>query len=143
MKDFNGDRVICYGRNDLAAGIFKSRCIDLLINADNTLVKSVNDAIEMHQCKLTVEQIPELFESFSEGEAERLANILFSKSCAYVNRKMNEIGLCRLYGDVELQYKSLFWNLLRESGSNKGYCWIRHGISLARIPCLLGRYSRK
>lgn len=138
MKDFNGDRVICYGRNDLAAGIFKSRCIDLLINADNTLVKSVNDAIEMHQCKLTVEQIPELFESFSEGEAERLANILFSKSCAYVNRKMNEIGLCRLYGDVELQYKSLFWNLLRESGATKAIVGSDMASLLLEYPACLG-----
>lgn len=65
LRNFNHTRIVSYGRNDLAAGAFKDRCLHILKEGPHFQIATINDAIEAHQLKLTFETVPESF-----GDAE-------------------------------------------------------------------------
>ena len=116
MRDFNEKRVVFYGRNDYAAGIFQDRCKIMLAGAESVNPSSINDAIEAHQIKLTVEGIPELFQDQSIEDYSRRAQILFSKACRFVSSELKHKNVGEVYGQVELQYREKFWRFIEACG---------------------------
>ena len=83
MREYDENRVRYFGRNDLAAGHYRDRCLELLRDSEKRQIESINDAIEAHQCRLTVEGIPELFEEEDSVNASQASRQLFAHACAY------------------------------------------------------------
>lgn len=117
MGDFDEKRVVFCGRNDYAASAFRDRCRSVLANAESANLASINDAIEAHQTKLTVEGIPELFQDQSIGDFPKRAQILFSKACKFVSAELEDKGIGEVYDQVELQYRKEFWELMEACGA--------------------------
>ena len=117
MRDFDEKRVVYYGRNDYAAGVHRDRCLSVLASAEIVDLTSINEAIEAHQIKLTVEGIPELFREQSiEGHPRRVTT-LFSKACRFVSSELEDRSIGEVYGQVELQYGKEFWELMEACGA--------------------------
>lgn len=112
LKDANSARVIHYGRYDWAAGASKNRIEKVLPALADNRISSVNDAIEAYQAKLTVEDIPELFEPDKLPALRKNAGQAFGNACRYVNTRLSSIGISQLYDQVERQYAEQFWKLL-------------------------------
>lgn len=112
MRDFDEKRVVFYGRNDYAAGVFQDRCQLVLANAASVDFSSINDAIEAHQIKLTVEGIPELFQDQATDVFPGRAQVLFSKACQFVSAELENKDVGGVYDQVELQYSEKFWRLV-------------------------------
>jgi len=119
LKEFNHDRVVFYGRNDWAAGCFRDRVITLLTNSNALDVESINDAIEAHQCKMTVEGLPELFEAAGLDSIHESSRLFFSHACRFVNRAIEQVDIEDLFEEVEVQYCHCFWSFLAASGASK------------------------
>lgn len=118
-RSSNYHRVVFYGRNDFAVGYHKQRVIDLLLSPNGISVESINDSIEAHQCKLTVDNLPELFESQDLRRLRESAKSFFSQACRFANAKLPCKGLKGLYEEVETQYLHLFWQFLDACGATK------------------------
>ena len=73
-KEFNHERAVYYPPYDLAAGMYVDRVKKVLLD-DIPEEASINDAIEYHQAKLTVEKYPEFFDSDTLGELIELSLI--------------------------------------------------------------------
>ena len=119
MREYNNDRVVFYGRNDLAAGHFKDRVINLLSNPEAPSIESINDAIEAYQCKLTVEKLPELFDETSLNSMRKASSRFFGDACQYINQTMERTCLEEQLEAVEAQYCHLFWEFLDGSGASR------------------------
>lgn len=63
MCDFDKKGAVYYGRDDYAAGDYGDGCLSVLARAESVDPILINDAIEAHQTKLTIDGIPELYES--------------------------------------------------------------------------------
>ena len=79
MHDYNEKRVVYYGRNDWAAGAFRERCLATLNDAGAITIRSINDAVESHQIKQTIEGIPELFDGQEIDDLLRRAKAVFPR----------------------------------------------------------------
>ena len=112
MRDFDEKRVVYFGRNNYAAGFYRDRCLSVLASAESVDPISINDAIEAHQIKLTVDGIPELFRDQSIGDYSSQATILFSKACRFVSSELENKSIGEVYDQVELQYGKEFWELV-------------------------------
>lgn len=119
MKDYDENRVRYFGRNDLAAGHYRDRCLELLRDSEQRRIESINDAIEAHQCRLTVEGIPELFGEEDSVNASRASRQLFAHACAYVGEALSHDSVASMYDQVELQYHESFWQLMDACGAHK------------------------
>lgn len=112
MNNANHERIVYYGSNDYTTGFLRDRCVEKLVNSESMTISTINDAIEVYQCKLMVEGVPELFEGIAPRSAEKSANQLFSKACRFVNLALLDEGVDTLYEQVELQYWKLFWQFV-------------------------------
>lgn len=119
MKDLNPKRAIHYERNDWAAGNYRERIASVLPVLASSGINSINDAIEAHQSKLTVEDIPELFSSDDLPALQRYAISAFGNACRYVNTFLDKKNIGELYDQVEWQYADQFWELLESCGADK------------------------
>lgn len=117
MRDFDEKRAVYYGRNDYAVGAHRDRCLSVLANVESASFVSINDAIEAHQTKLTVEGVPELFRGQSIEDHSRQATILFSKACRFVSSELEDKSIGEVYNQVELQYGKEFWELMEACGA--------------------------
>ena len=117
MNDANHDRVAYFGRNDLFTGRCRDRCAEMLARSETYAIVAVNDAIEAHQCKLMVDNIPELFEGMPSLDPEESAKQLFTSACKYINRLLSSVGVDEVYEQVEYQYAEQFWSLVEASGT--------------------------
>lgn len=137
LREFNQERIICYGRNDLAAGAFRERCLQIIETGSSLRIKTINDAIEAHQLKLTLETIPELFEGTDVANAIEVTSKLFSSACRYVRERLSSSSVVEAYEDVEVQYADQFWDLLRSCSAEKLICGEKLSVLLSRhIECL-------
>lgn len=119
LKEYDDSRVIWYGTHDWAAGLVKERTRDFLLASDGPAINSIDDAIEAHQCKLTVDGAPWLFE---EGDLSALcdaAKKAFGDACKYVNSNLEQLGIRSLLDDVGKQYLAQFWLLLGSCGAER------------------------
>lgn len=119
MRVFNSNRVIYYGRYDWAAGEFKDRIESVLPGLSDGHIESINDAIEAYQCKLTIEDISELFAPSELPELNKRAASAFSNACRYVNQFLEIEGVFKLYDQLEKQYLHQFWELLELCGAEE------------------------
>lgn len=108
MYDLNEKRVVYYGRNDYAAGACRDRCLSVLTSVESVDPISINDAIEVHQIKLTADGIPELFQNQSIDDYPKRATILFSRACRFVSSELEDKSVGEIYDQVELQYREEF-----------------------------------
>lgn len=117
MHDYNEKRVVYYGRNDWAAGAFRERCLATLNDAGAITIRSINDAVESHQIKQTIEGIPELFDGQEIDDLLRRAKAVFSKACQFAFLELKEKGIELVYDQVELQYGDAFWQFVDACGA--------------------------
>lgn len=115
MNEANHNRVIYYGRNDLFAGYYRDRCIEMLSKSEICTLTTINDAIEAHQCWLMANNIPELFEEIAFLDFEESAKRLFANACKFINQLLSVNSVDEVFEQVELQYTKRFWDLVEIS----------------------------
>ena len=115
MTDNSFRRVEYHGRSDLSIGWQRNRCVEFLQKASVEGIGSINDAIEAHQCYLMVRDVPELFDADVLEHAGEVTKKFFTEACRYVGNGMSTDGLLSLYEQVSFQYRTRFWDLLRDS----------------------------
>ncbi len=115
-KESNSTRVVYYPPTDLACGYCKGRIIDILSTNDSS-INNINEAIEVHQCKLYVECVPSLFDDNVALSIKKNADEKFSVACKFVNGCLDATSLNTLFEEVEIQYISQFWQLISLTGA--------------------------
>lgn len=119
LRDFNHTRIVSYGRNDLAAGAFKDRCLRILKEGPHFQIATINDAIEAHQLKLTFETVPESFGDAEGIDIANTASTLFANACRYTRETLASSGILEVYEETEIQYDTQFWGLVHACGAEK------------------------
>lgn len=138
MREFNPVRAIHYGRNDWAAGAFSDRVREVLPALAADPIGSINDAIEAHQSKLMLEDIPELFDADELPALRKKTSKAFGNACRYVNTFLREKGIVQLYDQLERQYAEQFWGLLGSCGAERGIDGDGLATLLVEHPYCLG-----
>lgn len=75
-------------------------------------IQTINDAIEVHQCKLIIDEYPQLFAHNDYQQLNSRANKVFGSACQFLSQSLESDGLMNLYESVEAQYLDEFWDLL-------------------------------
>lgn len=119
LRDFNHTRIISYGRNDWAVGAFMDRCLYILKEGPHIKIATINDAIEAHQLKLTLETAPELFEDAEGIDVTSAVPALFASACKYTRETLETSGILDVYEEIEMQYATQFWDLVHACGAEK------------------------
>lgn len=119
MRDLNHTRIVSYDRSDWAVGFFIDRCLYILKEGPHNQIATINDAIEAHQLKLTFETVPELFEKAEDIDVASIVSALFANACKYTRETLASSGILGIYEELEMQYATLFWNLLHAYGAEK------------------------
>lgn len=117
LRDFNHTRIISYDRNDWAVGAFIDRCLHILKEEPCTQIATINDAIEVHQLKLTFETVPELFKEAEVTDVASAVAALFANACKYTRKTLESSGILDIYEEVEMQYAAQFWGLVHACGA--------------------------
>lgn len=115
--EFNSDRVVFYPPTDLACGAFRERAGQLL-GALPDKAEDVNQAIELWQCALTAKQFPMFFE-LDESELDEVASCAEKRAFAYIGKAVKQLPCKDVFDSVELQYTTLFWELLVKANAYK------------------------
>lgn len=119
MRDFNHTRIVSYDRNDWAVGAFIDRCLHILKEGHRIQIATINDAIEVHQLKLTFETVPELFKEAEVGDVASAVAALFANACKYTSETLKSSGILDIYEKVEMQYAAQFWDLVHACGAER------------------------
>ena len=119
MRDFNHTRIISYDRNDWAVGAFIDRCLHILKEEPHTQIATINDAIEVHQLKLTFEKVPELFKEAEVTDVASAVAALFANACKYTRKTLESSEILDIYEEVEMQYALQFWDLVHACGAER------------------------
>lgn len=119
MRDFNHTRIVSYDRNDWAVGAFIDRCLHILKEGHRIQIATINDAIEVHQLKLTFETAPELFKEAEVGDVASAVAALFANACKYTGETLKSSGILEIYEKVEMQYAAQFWDLVHACGAER------------------------
>lgn len=119
MRDFNHTRIVSYDRNYWAVGAFIDRCLHILKEGHRIQIATINDAIEVHQLKLTFETVPELFKEAEVGDVASAVAALFANACKYTSETLKSSGILDIYEKVEMQYAAQFWDLVHACGAER------------------------
>lgn len=119
MRDFNDIRIVSYDRNDWAVGVFIDRCLRILKEGPRIQIATINDAIEVHQLKLTFETVPELFKEAEVTDVASAVAALFANACKYTRKTLESSGILDIYEEVEIQYAVQFWDLVHACGAER------------------------
>lgn len=119
MRDFNHTRIVSYDRNDWAVGAFIDRCLHILKEGHRIQIATINDAIEVHQIKLTFETVPELFKEAEVADVASAVAALFANACKYTRKTLESSGILDIYEEVEIQYAVQFWDLVYACGAER------------------------
>ena len=119
MRDFNHTRIVSYDRNDWAVGAFIDRCLRILKEGPRIQIATINDAIEVHQLKLTFETVPELFKEAEVADVASAVAALFANACKYTRKTLEYSGILDIYEEVEMQYAVQFWDLVHACGAER------------------------
>lgn len=82
-------------------------------------IATINDAIEVHQLKLTFETVPELFKEAEVGDVASAVAALFANACKYTSETLKSSGILDIYEKVEMQYAAQFWDLVHACGAER------------------------
>ncbi len=119
MAGFESRRAVFYPPGDLAAGWCVDRVKQLLGNEGQFTPTNVNDAIEIHQCKLIIDAHPYFFEGAEIDGLRRSVNRLLPQACRIIGKAIAESDIEAVYEMVEDQYHRRFWDLVAYAGSWK------------------------
>lgn len=119
MKDFNSKRAVWYGSRNLAVGFAKDRICQLVLRPGGLKIESMDDAVEAHQCKLTLEGAPWLFGEGDLPAMQAYAKRAFGETCRYVCSSLARLGVQALFDDTGQQYLAQFWLLLGACGAEE------------------------
>ena len=119
MRDFNHIRIVSYDRNDWAVGAFIDRCLHILKEGHRIQIVTINDAIEVHQLKLTFETAPELFKEAEVADVASAVAALFANACKYTRKTLESSAILDIYEEVEIQYAVQFWDLVHACGAER------------------------
>lgn len=106
-----------YPPTDLACGAFRERA-GLLLGSLPDRAEDINQAIELWQCALTAKQFPLFFE-LDESELDEIASCAEKCAFAYIGKAVKHLSCKDLFDSVELQYATLFWELLVKGNAYK------------------------
>lgn len=138
MRDFNHARIVSYGRNGLAAGAFKDRCLYILKEGPRFQIATINDAIETHQLKLTFETIPELFEDAEDIDVASTISALFANACRRTRETLASSRILEIYEETEIQYTTQFWDLVHACSAEELFSSEEISELLSRhVECLV------
>ncbi len=138
LREYNAVRAIYYGRNNWAAGAFRDRIREVVPALAVGPIGSINDAIEAHQSRLTLKDIPELFDTEELPALLEQASKAFGNACRYANTFLHEKGIIHLYDELEQRYAKQFWELLGTCGAEKNINGDELKTLLAEHPNCLG-----
>lgn len=110
--EFNRDRAAFVPANDYAAGIFIERVKLVLSGKVFAQPETINDAIELYQCKLIVEQHPYFFAEEDRPYLEKATADYFAQACSLASSLLERNSIGDAFDSVELQYISRFWDLV-------------------------------
>lgn len=95
------------------------RCLYILKEGPNIKIVTINDAIEVHQLKLTSETVPEFFENDEGIDVASAVPALFANACKYTREVLATSGILDVYEEIEMQYATQFWDLVHACSAEK------------------------
>lgn len=114
--EYNAERTEYYPSNDLAYSFFRNRVIEVLTTWCEQNIVSINDCIEVFECKQTIENHGHLFQDPELGFLHNSAQVLFGFACKHASFLLNASSIVDLYETIELQYCDRFWLFVVTSG---------------------------
>lgn len=109
---FNEKRAKFLPATDLAASYYFERASEVLGKWAIQDIVTVNDAIEVHQCKMIAETYGDYLEGTDSAALIKSAERLFGVACRVLSKLIEDKGLSSVFHDVELQYTERFWGFL-------------------------------
>ena len=110
--EFNANRVEFYPSDDYAYALYTDRVIAVLSTWHEKEIASINDCIEVYECKRTIETHSHLFPESQLKALLQCSRILFSCACKKAASLLDSMGLEGLYDSIELQYCDRFWGFI-------------------------------
>lgn len=110
--DFNENRVEYFPAPDRAASYYFERAGEVLEKWTMQNIVTVNDAIEVHQCKLIAEAYGNFLESADHAALIKSAGRLFGVGRGVVSGLIESESISAVFDNVELQYTEHFWEFL-------------------------------
>jgi len=140
--DFNENRAEYFPAPDLAASYYFERAGEVLEKWTMQNIITVNDAIEIHQCKLIAEAYGNFLKSANHAALTESAGRLFDAGCRVVSSLIESESLSTVFDGVEQQYTERFWEFLAAANlwSNVPIESLESLLDAFpnQIPCLLG-----
>ena len=113
----NTDRVFYYPPNDFFHGAYVARIVEILEVYACTEVLDINCSIEAHQCKITIDKSPELFNEALLPSLRNLAARAYSIACKSVRKSLTSRGILNLFEETESQYRRAFLSFISSCGA--------------------------
>lgn len=139
---FNEKRAEFFPESDFAASYYFERAGEVLGKWTVQDIATVNDAIEIHQCKMIAETYGDYLEGADSATLIKSAKSLFGAACGVFSDILRRLGLSAVFDGVELQYTERFWEFLAAANlwnnvPNEDFKALL-GAFPNQIPCLLG-----
>ena len=109
--EFNLERVVYRPQVDQIIPESLRRTVEVLKGWTKRDVKSVNDAIEVYQCKLIAEMYGEHLKADSAALITS-GKQLFTIACNLISNLLQSKNLSVIFDSVEMQYIEQFWQFL-------------------------------
>lgn len=107
----NLKRAEYFPRSDLAASWYFDRAAAVINDWSEQDVATVNDAIEVYQCKLIAENYGEYL-AVSEDSLNSVDSGLFGAACRFTSRLLQSECLAAIFDSIDLQYTKRLWEFL-------------------------------
>lgn len=109
---YNHDRAVFNPLSDLTASSFAERVKRVLSGDVFDAPCSINDAIEVYQCKLIIEVYSCFFDEVDVSDLRAAAKELYAQACSYTGKQLEQQSIGEIVDLVDLQYTSQFWAFL-------------------------------
>jgi len=117
-----GYRIKYFPTNDYAFSPMLGKAIDRLRNFDPASIFSINDAIELRQCRLLFDEGMPLLEWEDEQECSSLAEVAKQANavaCRLIKAAVETVSIGDIVAEVGEEYKSCLWELVVATGSER------------------------
>lgn len=108
----NFERAEYWPRPNMSTSRYFDRATMVLNNWSKQDVVTINDAIEVYQCKLIAENYGEYLDIPDANKLKNAVSTLFGASCRLALDLVQSSDLAPIFDSVELQYKERLWDLL-------------------------------
>lgn len=106
---FNEKRAVYFPAPDLAASHCFVRASEVLGKWTAQNIVTVNDAIEVHQCKMIAEAYGDYLKGADSATLIKSAKRLFGAACRAFSNILESKDISAVFDGVELQYTERFW----------------------------------